>query len=130
MRESIGLFKAKRIDNGEWIEGFFTCATDCCGRSYFIDVPRKDPDDSNHRYEVDSETVCEFTGLTDKNGVKIFEGDKVEYNGTPHEVVFCDFAGNAYFGIWFAERGEIWSFSPEAPADRMAVIGNVHDDQV
>lgn len=104
MRKNIGVFRGKRKDNGEWVEGFFTCATDCCGRSYFIDVPRKDPDDSNHRYEVDSETVCEFTGLTDKNGVKFFEGDIIKYE-TPgyDDVVYgtINFGEYAIYNIGF-----------------------------
>ena len=78
--------------------------------------------------EVDYKTIGQFTGLSDENDVKIFEGDIVKYGNTLHEVVFCDFADNAYFGIWFADRGEIWAFSPSVAANRMTVVGNIHDN--
>lgn len=65
------LFKGKRIYNGEWIVGFYV---EIKGES-FLFVEGKPCE----KYEVYPETVCEYTGKTDKNGVKIFEHDKVRY---------------------------------------------------
>lgn len=143
MRKNIGVFRGKRKDNGEWIEGFFTCATDCCGRSYFIDVPRKDPDDSNHRYEVDSETVGEFTGLTDKNGTRIFEGDILSsdiypYTSDGNQNYFAEvlwFDDCPAFGLYIFKspkslvRGVAeQSTSIDDDLSDMEVIGNIHDN--
>lgn len=79
MREII--FRGKRKDNGEWVEGFY-----CGGNerntlhpSIFIYLPDKQSYDYQ---DIDINTLGQYTGLTDKNGLtKIFEYDIIDANG-------------------------------------------------
>ena len=133
------LFRGKRADNGEWIEGAYSPFN----LNFFGEREEKPhiiiiSDDKNIDglwCEVIPETVGQYTGLTDKNGVKIFEGDIVRYgtntdradNKEIYEVVFETRGGSRYFGIRISEI-ETWQFCFEVPAKLMEVIGNIHDN--
>lgn len=66
------LFRGKRVDNGEWIYGDLLTPTD------IMDVWEiSENTGMGDRYEIDPETVGQYTGITDKNETKIFEGDIV-----------------------------------------------------
>ncbi len=81
------LFKAKRIDNGEWVEGYYLRDQYHIGGKDII-FYRKDSDRFTvYTNIIDIETLCQFTGLTDKNGKKIWENDICDRKEKYPEVV-------------------------------------------
>lgn len=78
------LFKAKRVKNGEWIEGYYA---ECKGKSFIgidisigIDVFEVFCTPVIRWFEVDPETLCQLAKRCNKNGKKIWENDIIKYH--------------------------------------------------
>lgn len=128
------LFRGKREDNKEWVYGYLVKSEDYIfDYSERIDIPYVIPIDNFNlkdyrEYRVIPETVSQYTGLEDKNGVEVYEGDKVMYDyewTKPNEIGIITWnKDTASFQI----KGHIPSSSMKH-LDRMEVIGNIFDEK-
>ena len=114
-------FKAKRLDNGEWVEGYIFKVWD---RTYILwgttnDIP--------NMIEVDALTVSEFTGLTDRNGTKIFEGDIVNIYWKNNIICCGDIRYNEQDCRFVIFEDYIFPYGFDKTND-LEVIGNIHDN--
>lgn len=110
------LFKAKRIDNGEWVQG-----------NILLDIEKNKPSETYRIYPVDhvdicrivdETTICQCTGLKDKNGKLIWENDILKYEWDRTRIDFIKYQAP----IFTYSKTMRWSLQQDE------VIGNVFDN--
>ena len=117
------LFRGKRLDNGEWVEGY---VYGCHDGTYDICDYNKEFNIERYGYEVMPSTIGQCIGLIDANGKKIFEGDIVNifYENKGTGVIEWD-EDAAQFVIFadrlFVDFNNRWTAAIE-------IIGNIHDN--
>lgn len=124
------LCRGKRVDNGEWVEGYYvkiTSTTEVFHQSYKAIVHSIFPSEENSvKVEVIPETVGEFTGLTDKNGRKIFEGDivRLTFSGAVGKII-CDINYSIHLNLFCRVVDKLLT---DYHCEDIEVIGNVFDN--
>lgn len=123
------LYRAKRTDNGEWVEGFLVKKH---GLFFIYDIINSDTCRQSN-YEVDPSTICQCTGKRDVYGKLIFEHEIVrecysEYTG---EVKFGEYEkGYGWYIEWISERAQFYrtDFLYWQKEVSLEVIGNIFDN--
>lgn len=114
------LFRGKRVDNGEWVYGNYV--EDEQGASILYQYPKHG---GLTRERIYSETVGQYTGIKDKNGNKIFEGDIIRFIKENCLVNFVE--NDCAFRI--EVDGRISTALRKAHSKDYEVIGNIHDEE-
>ena len=126
------LFKAKRIDNGEWVEGYYQKRYDLLGNEEHL-IFHADSYTVWEYVEIDAETICQFTGLYDKNGKKIWENDIVLVNNKNYCSGKIESSiGNIFFtfGTWYIggkTQDRLYSINNDT-IFQIEVVGNIFDN--
>lgn len=119
-------FKAKRLDNEEWVCGYFYEEN---GNTYIIEDRQKDSAlNRNEAVLIDPTTVCQFTGLTDCNGKEVWEGDIIRNPEFPFEkrTVSWNEIGSSFMLI-DKDEYENRAFSFLVLFKKWTVVGNKFD---
>lgn len=117
------LFRGKRKDNGEWVKG-----------SFWDEIPGKLGGIAQYGscvfHHIDLETVGQFTGLIDKNGAKVFDGDIVKVlQGKDKGVAYVGFENGSF--MLYPRTGNIYERTLWAYWYNdwdVEIIGNIHDN--
>ena len=130
------LFKAKRKDNGEWVEGYYT---ECNGKTFiginisiYGDIFEVLCTPVIRWFEVDLKTICQFTGLYSKNGKRIWENDIMMAHldeSYPEDATYVAVEWNVAGWVTHEAGSTDREYLDEFDLEHFEVVGNIFDNK-
>lgn len=127
------LYRAKQVDTGEWVEGYlsYPFCTEKGNESYYFYA--KDSLDFFCRCVVDASTICQCTGLQDKNGKLIWENDIIECKDGKHnfktQIEWDAYCAGFIFQDTETSKVGLDAITANGLYSESKVVGNIFDNQ-
>lgn len=121
-------FRGQRKDDKEWIYGGIAFGGEKFENRVYITNPKVHDEGVLWLYDVENETVGQYTGLKDKNGKEIYEGDILS---SGYAVTFVDSYDPSNLGLdscWYAQRNNFESYFPLIIGEDYEVMGNIYEN--
>lgn len=118
------LFRGKRLDNGEWVYGYYVYAPNHISQQEHLIQPVADDGRLATLRKVDPDTVGQFTGKFDKNGKRIFEGDICRVHDLNYKV---EFKCSAWGFTILSKKVYCYPYFDSHCPEYCEIIGNIYD---